>query len=200
METIYFAGGCLWGVQAFIKTLPGIAATEAGRANGLTETLEGPYDGYAECVKTMFDPRLVSVNQLMGYFFEIIDPYSVNKQGNDVGEKYRTGVYSEDAGHLRDARAFIADQPHSEKIAVEVLPLIRYVRSADEHQDRLDRFPDDYCHIPVQLMTKYREVSGSEPLSPACPCPTARLRLPQDEVPAGGKGDSDHAPLESDGE
>lgn len=81
MQTIYFAGGCLWGVQAFVKTLPGVVATEAGRANGATGSLEGPYDGYAECVRTTFDEGRVTVTELMGYFFEIIDPYSVNQQG-----------------------------------------------------------------------------------------------------------------------
>lgn len=86
METLYFAGGCLWGVQAYIKTLPGVLVTEAGRANGATECLDGPYDGYAECVKTTFDEPRVSVEQLMDYFFEIIDPYSLNKQGADVGK------------------------------------------------------------------------------------------------------------------
>ena len=108
METVYLAGGCLWGVQAFVKTLPGVTATEAGRANGTTNTLEGSYDGYAECVKTEFDPTVVSFEKLLGYFFEIIDPYSLNKQGEDVGEKYRTGIYSINENHLEKARAFIA--------------------------------------------------------------------------------------------
>lgn len=155
MEIIYFAGGCLWGVQAFIKTLPGVESTEVGRANGRTQSLEGDYDGYAECVKTTFDPSRVSVQQLMGYFFEIIDPYSINKQGEDVGEKYRTGVYSESAGHLTAAKAFINERTDSERIAVEVLPLENYIASAAEHQDRLDKCPDDYCHIPTALLTKY---------------------------------------------
>ncbi|MFR7747090.1 MAG: peptide-methionine (S)-S-oxide reductase [Eggerthellaceae bacterium] len=66
METIYIAGGCLWGVQAFIKTLPGVISTEAGRANGTSNTLDGPYDGYAECVKTIFDESQVSIEDLMG--------------------------------------------------------------------------------------------------------------------------------------
>lgn len=157
METIYLAGGCLWGVEAFIKTLPGVLTTEAGRANGTTETLEGPYDGYAECVKTTFDPARVSVHQLMTYLFEIIDPYSVNKQGVDVGEKYRTGVYSLQEQHLVEARAFIANRPDVDRIAVEVLPLTNYLRSAEEHQDRLTRCPDDYCHIPKALLTKYNQ-------------------------------------------
>lgn len=156
IETIYLAGGCLWGVQAFIKTLPGIIETEAGRANGTTGSLDGKYDGYAECVKTTFDPKVVTMDELMDYLFEIIDPYSVNRQGEDVGEKYRTGVYSEDLRHVDAARAYIHRRNDVDRIALEVLPLTNYVRSADEHQDRLDRCPDDYCHIPKALLTKYR--------------------------------------------
>lgn len=156
METIYFAGGCLWGVQAFMKTLYGVVSTEAGRANGTTNTLDSAYDGYAECVKTVFDPDMVSVEQLMNCFFEIIDPCSLNKQGDDVGEKYRTGVYSNDMKHLDIARDYICRQRNYEDIVVEVHPLMNYVRSADEHQDRLERHPEDYCHIPHQLLTKYK--------------------------------------------
>ena len=156
METIYLAGGCLWGVQHFIRSLPGVTATEAGRANGTSQTLDSDYDGYAECVKTQFDPAQVTVAQLMAYFFEIIDPYSIDKQGIDVGHKYRTGVYSENAAHLREACAFIQAREDRDRIAVEVLPLTNYVRSAEEHQDRLVRFPQDYCHIPAEILNKYR--------------------------------------------
>lgn len=157
MEVIYLAGGCLWGVQAFIKTLPGVTSTEAGRANGTSNTLEGEYDGYAECVKTTFDPAVLSVKELMEYYFEIIDPYSVNKQGIDVGEKYRTGVYSENLSHIQEARVFIDERPDAGRIVVETLPLTNYVRSAEEHQDRLSRFPNDYCHIPNDLLNKYKK-------------------------------------------
>lgn len=156
MQTMYFAGGCLWGVQAYMKTLPGVVETEAGRANGSTDALDGPYDGYAECVRTVFDEHAVSVAQLAEYFFEIIDPYSLNKQGIDVGEKYRTGMYSEDPRHLDEARAFIEAHNDAERIVVEVKPLSRYVRSADEHQDRLDRCPGDYCHVPAELLAKHK--------------------------------------------
>ena len=156
METVYFAGGCLWGVQAFIKTLPGVRFTEAGRANGTSQTLHGDYDGYAECVKAEFDPQVVLITELMGYFFEIIDPYSLNKQGQDVGKKYRTGVYSEKPEHLIEAKAFLSKRNDYDRIVVEVLPLTNYVRSAEEHQDRLARCPDDYCHIPEELLNKYK--------------------------------------------
>lgn len=156
METVYLAGGCLWGVQAFIKTLPGVESTEAGRANGTSSLLESEYDGYAECVKTTFDPAVVSITGLMEYLFEIIDPTSLNRQGADVGEKYRTGIYSEKPVHLTEAKAFIDERNDSNLIVVEVLPLTNYVRSAEEHQDRLARCPTDYCHIPEELMNKYR--------------------------------------------
>ncbi|WP_431840380.1 peptide-methionine (S)-S-oxide reductase [Gordonia hongkongensis] len=155
-EELYLAGGCLWGVQAFVATLPGVTFTEAGRANGTSHTLDGEYDGYAECVRTRFDPAVVSVEQLVSYLFEIIDPYSVNRQGPDVGEKYRTGVYSDRPEHLEQARALLGARADAHRIAVEVLPLTNYVRSADEHQDRLARFPDSSCHLPQELLTKYR--------------------------------------------
>lgn len=156
MEVVYIAGGCLWGVQAFIKTLPGVTLTEAGRANGTRHTLDGDYDGYAECVKTEFDPTLVTIRELMGYLFEIIDPYSLNKQGEDVGEKYRTGLYSEKLEHLKEARAFLSERADYDRIVVEVLPLTNYVRSAEEHQDRLAQHPNDYCHISHELLKKYK--------------------------------------------
>lgn len=157
MEVVYFAGGCLWGVQAFIKTLPGVKSTEAGRANGTSDTLESDYDGYAECVKTEFDPAVVTMNELMGHLFEIIDPYSVNQQGEDVGEKYRTGVYSENPEHLQQAKAFLFERTDYDRIVVEVLPLENYVRSAEEHQDRLANYPNDYCHIPKETLNKYKQ-------------------------------------------
>lgn len=156
METIYFAGGCLWGVQAFIRTLKGVVSTEAGRANGTSQSLYGEYDGYAECVKTVFNPEVVSVFELMDYFFEIIDPYSLNKQGEDVGKKYRSGVYSQNERHLKDAKEYIEKRDDKERIVVEVLPLTNYVRSAEEHQDRLEKYPNDYCHIPKALLNKYK--------------------------------------------
>ena len=156
METVYLAGGCLWGVQAFVKTLPGVVQTEGGRANGITHTLDEAYDGYVEVIKTTFDPEKVSVTDLMGYLFEIIDPYSVNQQGQDIGLKYRTGLYSEDEKHLKEAQAYIDAIEDHHLIATEVLPLTNYVKSAETHQDRLSRFPNDYCHLPKALVNKYK--------------------------------------------
>ncbi len=156
LEVIYFAGGCLWGVQEFLKHLAGVKKTVAGRVNGSTQSTDTPYDGYAECVKIWFCPNTVTIPALMDCFFEIIDPYSLNKQGDDVGEKYRTGVYSQSAHHLDEVCDYIAARDDKDKIVVEVLPLVNFVQSDDEHQDRLTRFPQDYCHIPLDLLHKYK--------------------------------------------
>ncbi|KII79532.1 peptide-methionine (S)-S-oxide reductase [Vibrio renipiscarius] len=160
MQEIYFAGGCLWGVQEFMRHLPGVVSTEAGRVNGRSNTTTSPYDGYAECVRTQFDPLKVSVDQLMDFFFEIIDPYSLNRQGEDVGEKYRTGVYSVDDDHLNQVKAYIAKRADAANIVVEVLPMNNYVKSDAEHQDRLTHYPDDYCHIPFDLLHKYKSATS----------------------------------------
>jgi len=156
-EEIYLAGGCLWGVQEIVRHLPGVIQTEAGRANGTSISTKGEYDGYAECVRTVFDPTKVTVAQLLEYLFEIIDPHSINQQGPDVGEKYRTGVYSKSEAHLNEAKQWIASRKDAERIVVEVLPLTHYVRSDEEHQDRLTRCPEDTCHIPLSLLHKYKQ-------------------------------------------
>ncbi len=167
MEYIYFAGGCLWGVQEYLKHLPGVIETQAGRANGLTKSTKTAYDGYAECVKTTFDPKVVSIEDLIHYLLEIIDPYSINQQGNDIGEKYRTGIYSNNQNHLTKAKNCIKtieqtlnhNNRTAKKIAIEVLPLTNYIPSDEEHQDRLTLHPEDhsYCHIPLDLLQKYKE-------------------------------------------
>lgn len=156
MEVIYLAGGCLWGVEAFIKTIPGVKFTEAGRANGTSHILEGAYDGYSECVKTEFDPSMITLRGLIGHLLEIIDPYSLNKQGPDIGKKYRTGIYSETPRHLEEAKVFFSERNDYSRIVIEILPLVNYVRSAEEHQDRLARYPNDHCHIPEEILSRYK--------------------------------------------
>ena len=155
-EEIYLAGGCLWGVQEFVRHLPGVIDTEAGRANGTSCSTKGDYDGYAECVRTVFDPTQVSVARLVEYLFEIIEPYSLNKQGPDMGAKYRTGIYSTFEKHLQEARSWIRLKEDADLIKLEVLPLTNFVPSDPEHQDRLTRFPNDKCHIPRMVLHKYK--------------------------------------------
>ena len=109
-------------------------------------------------MKVVFDEKATNISNLMEQLFEIIDPYSLNKQGVDVGEKYRTGIYSTSEKHLEEAKAFIDRRVDRDKIVVEVLPLTNYVRSAEEHQHHLERYPEDcsYCHIPDAILNKYR--------------------------------------------
>ena len=156
-EEIYLAGGCLWGVQEFVRHLLGVIHTEAGRANGTSNSTKSAYDGYAECVRTIFDPNQVTVARLVEYLFEIIEPYSLNKQGPDVGEKYRTGIYSKSEKHLQEAKSWIRSRKDAERIVVEVLPLTNFVSSEAEHQDRLTHYPEDKCHIPRLLLHKYKK-------------------------------------------
>ena len=156
-EEIYLAGGCLWGVQEFIRHLPGVVHTNAGRANGTSDSTKGDYDGYAECVRTIFDPNQATVARLVEYLFEIINPYSIGEQGPDIGEKYRTGIYSKSEKHLQEAKKWIGSREDAERIVVEVLPLTNFVPSEAEHQDRLTRHPEDKCHIPRILLHKYKK-------------------------------------------
>ena len=96
---------CRWlcGTQAFFNSIPRVIITEAGRVNGLPNYLDDSYDGYAECVKVQFNPKDITINDLMSYLFEIIDPYSLNQQGQDKGKKYRTGLYNDNVKHLEEA-------------------------------------------------------------------------------------------------
>ena len=168
-ETIYIAGGCLWGVQEFLKYIPGILETQAGRANGITKSTKTPYDGFAECVKTTFDTKVISIEDLIHHLLEIIDPYSINQQGNDIGEKYRTGIYSYNQNHLLKANNCIQkiekilnhQNKSTKKIVIEVLPLTNFISSDAEHQDRLTLHPDDhsYCHIPLDVLHKYKKIA-----------------------------------------
>ncbi len=129
------------GRTILFKEMTGVHHVEAGRANGTTNYLEGPYDGYTECVKIDYDPEKISLTQLLDYFFEIIDPYSLNQLGFDKGEKYRTGIYSQKAEPLLVARQYIDAHEDADKIRVEVKPLTNYIASALIHQNHLDIYP-----------------------------------------------------------
>ncbi len=157
IEELYLAGGCLWGVQEFFRHIPGILSTEAGRANGRSCSLEGPYDDYVECVKINFESKIMNVGQLVCHLFEIIDPYSKNKQGPDVGRRYRTGVYSKNTSHLKEAKIFIQNRMDRKKITLEIFPIHNYIKSNEIHQFRLMKNPNEFCHIPKDILYKYKK-------------------------------------------
>ena len=158
IKEVFFAGGCFWGVEGYFKRIGGVNGTTCGYANGRTENPS--YEdvcrhdtGHAETVKVDFDDKVISLEDLLIYYFRIIDPVSVNKQGNDVGTQYRTGIYYTDESQLPVIKAAIEreQRKYNEKIAVEVLPIENFYSAEEYHQDYLDKNPNGYCHINLGL-------------------------------------------------
>lgn len=165
-EEIYFAGGCFWGTEHYFKQVRGVISTEAGYANGNTSspTYEEVYTdqtGYAETVRIEYDPTVVELKLLLELFFRSIDPTSLNRQGNDIGTRYRTGIYYTS----KELLPIISEVYHDierivgEPLAVEVAPLRNFYRAEEYHQDYLDKNPMGYCHIPHALMLIAREAN-----------------------------------------
>ncbi len=151
-KQIYLAGGCFWGVEAYFKEIDGVVDTEVGYANGKTEqtTYEKvPATDHAETVDIKYDDDKISLEDLLEYLYYIIDPFSIDKQGNDRGRQYRTGIYSTNAEDLEKARKFLDKKQASadEEIKVEVEELKNFIIAEDYHQDYLDKNPTGYCHI-----------------------------------------------------
>ena len=152
IKEVYIAGGCFWGVEAYFKEIDGVLDTEVGYANGKTDHTtyeEVSKTDHAETVDVKFDDEVISLNQILEYLYYIIDPFSVNKQGNDMGRQYRTAIYAKDPEVLEEAKQFIANKQASEneKIAVEVEELKNFVVAEEYHQDYLQKNPTGYCHI-----------------------------------------------------
>ncbi len=151
-QIIYLAGGCFWGVDAYFKEIEGVDKTQVGYANGLTE--DTFYENlknsdHAETVKVTYDDSKISLERLLEYFYYIIDPFSVNKQGGDMGRQYRTGIYSEDGKTLEKVRKFLEEKQKNEEeqIQVEVEKLKNYIKAEEYHQDYLKKNPNGYCHV-----------------------------------------------------
>ena len=166
METkeIYLAGGCFWGTEHFFKQINGVVATEVGFANGHTEdpTYEQVYTdttGYAETVKVVYAPSIVSLDFLLEMFFVAIDPTSLNKQGHDEGTRYRTGIYyTEEADCAVIDKVYAEEQTkYSEPLVVEREPLAKFYAADEYHQDYLEKHPDGYCHLPKALFAFARQ-------------------------------------------
>ncbi|MBR2103086.1 MAG: peptide-methionine (S)-S-oxide reductase MsrA [Prevotella sp.] len=164
MNEIYFAGGCFWGTEHFFKQVKGVIETEVGYANGHTEnpTYEEVYTdttGYAETVRVVYDPAVTDLEFLVNMFFKAIDPTSLNRQGHDVGTRYRTGIYYTDEAQLPIINKVYAEEQarHREPLAVEKLPLKNFHVAEERHQDYLDKNPDGYCHLPLALFEYARK-------------------------------------------
>lgn len=167
MKEIYFAGGCFWGTEHYIKQIRGVVSTEVGYANGNGEnpTYEEVYTdhtGFAECVKVVYDPAVLSLDRLTELYFHSIDPLSLNRQGNDCGTRYRTGIYYRDEGDRAtiDRIYHAVEAKVGSPIVVELEPLRNFYSAEDYHQDYLDKNPTGYCHLPLFLMEFARKANS----------------------------------------
>lgn len=165
-KTIYFAGGCFWGTEHYFKMIKGVVGTTVGYANSIIEnpSYKDVCSGdtlAAETVKVDYDPSLVSLEFLTRMFFHAIDPTSLNRQGNDIGTQYRTGIYYTDNEDLAEIYKVFEEQRSTTEgeIVVEVKALQNFYAAEDYHQDYLDKNPDGYCHLPYTLFEFAREAN-----------------------------------------
>jgi peptide-methionine (S)-S-oxide reductase len=148
------AGGCFWGMQDLIRKLPGVVATRVGYTGGDVQNATYRNHGsHAEGIEILFDSELISYRTLLELFFQIHDPTTVNRQGNDCGMSYRSAIYYVDEAQQQTALDTIADVEASGlwpgKVVTEVEPVGDFWLAEPEHQDYLERFPGGYtCHFP----------------------------------------------------
>lgn len=161
VATIYLAGGCFWGVEKLMASIPGVVDAESGYANGTTDSpsyneVTTGRTGYAETVRVEYDPTVAPLPFLLDLFYEAIDPTSLNRQGNDVGTQYRTGIFYEDPADRPLIEASLArlQERYDDPLAIESGPLTAYTPAEDYHQDYLDKNPGGYCHIEPGLFEK----------------------------------------------
>ena len=165
-RTIYLAGGCFWGVQRFFDQFEGVLGTEVGYANGPdrapTYQEVCASSGHAETVRIDYDAEGISLAELLKFYFTVIDPLSVNRQGNDRGIQYRTGIYYIDADQLPEIEAAYRaeEEKVGAKLAVELRPLENFFSAEEYHQKYLEKNPGGYCHIP-QAMFRIGKSGGS---------------------------------------
>ncbi len=177
LSTIYLAGGCFWGVEEYMDRIPGVYDAVSGYANGRTEnpTYEDVLykdTGHAETVRVRYNKEQVSLDELLEKFFRVVDPVSVNRQGNDVGTSYRSGIYYTDESDLTaiEERIAILDEEYEEEIAVEVQPLENFGVAEEYHQDYLKKNPNGYCHIDLDASWEdYQPVSDEVTQIPEYP-------------------------------
>ena len=159
MKTIYLAGGCFWGMQKFLDQFDGVLETEVGYANG--PDAAPSYEevcrsvGHAETVRVRYDEQRLPLEKLLDYYFLVIDPLSVNRQGGDSGIQYRTGIYYTEQAQLPAIRAVYAREQEKAgaPLAVAVEPLRNFFSAEEYHQKYLEKNPGGYCHIPPRYFT-----------------------------------------------
>ena len=154
IKQIYLAGGCFWGVEKYLSLIPGVVTTEVGYANGNTvspsyEDVRYNNSGHAETVLVEYDEERIPLPRLLELFFDVIDPTSLNRQGEDEGIQYRTGVYFADGADREAVEASIDALKGriTGTVVVEAKPLDNYYPAEEYHQKYLDKNPTGYCHI-----------------------------------------------------
>lgn len=159
-QTIYLAGGCFWGTQKYMDQLKAVSETEVGFANGKTENPS--YEdvchcntGHAETVRVVFEDSKISLEELLRYYFRSINPTSVNRQGEDSGSQYRTGIYyvAEEQKPIIEKELAELATHYDKPIAVECLPLENFYPAEEYHQKYLEKNPHGYCHLDPSLFT-----------------------------------------------
>lgn len=153
-ETAILAGGCFWGMQDLIRRIPGVISTRVGYTGGdVANATYRNHGTHAEGIEVIFDPAKLSFRQLLEFFFQIHDPTTLNRQGNDLGLAYRSGIYFTSDAQRAEALRTIADVNVSGlwpgKVVTEVKAAGPFWEAEPEHQDYLERRPDGYtCHFP----------------------------------------------------
>lgn len=154
MKKIYLAGGCFWGIQKYLDQLNGIVETTVGYANGNTinpryEDVKAQRTGHSETVEVIYDETIISLKEILTKFYVVIDPTSLNKQGEDEGISYRTGIYyvnEEDKDIIQEVMTFESSK-YDKECVVEFLPLDNFYPAEEYHQKYLEKNPNGYCHI-----------------------------------------------------
>jgi peptide-methionine (S)-S-oxide reductase len=152
-EKAILAGGCFWGMQELLRNYPGVISTRVGYAGGNVENATyRNHEGHAEAIEIIFDPSKLSYRQLLEFFFQIHDPTTLNRQGNDRGTSYRSAIYYTTDEQRRIAEETIKDVDASGlwpgKVVTEVAPAGAFWEAEPEHQDYLQRIPNGYtCHF-----------------------------------------------------
>lgn len=159
LQDIYLAGGCFWGVEAYMERVYGVYNVTSGYANGTTEkptykdVISGK-TGHAETVHVQYDPERTELKTILEHFFMIVDPTSLNKQGNDRGTQYRSGIFYSNPDDLATIEEVIANEQkrYEADIVTEVEPLSSYTLAEDYHQDYLEKNPNGYCHVEFDTL------------------------------------------------
>jgi peptide-methionine (S)-S-oxide reductase len=153
-ETAILAGGCFWGMQDLIRREPGVLSTRVGYSGGdVPNATYRNHGTHAEAIEIKFDPSVTSYRDILAFFFQIHDPTTTNRQGNDVGMSYRSAIYYANDEQKRVAADTIADVEASGlwpgKVVTEVAPVGPFWEAEPEHQDYLEKYPQGYtCHFP----------------------------------------------------